>query len=347
MTLGTDIAKKIEDTVDHDIRIMHVCGTHEAAIAKYGIRTVLPKQYKIVMGPGCPVCITPQGEIDAACELAARGNIVCTYGDLLRVPGTKTSLEHVEGDVRIVQGIAKAVEIAKENPDREVTFISVGFETTVPTVAATLLTRPPENFSILVSHRLVPPVMEWLMAQGESQLDGFLLPGHVCAVMGYHEYERFKVPQVVAGFEPEDILLGLLMLAGQVESGEAKVENAYPRVVTREGNVKAQNLMKEVFRPADVEWRGFPVIPNSGLALRAEFEQYDAQKKFDLVYEKVTKKAGCICDQVLRGLKDPVDCKLFGKACTPRVPVGPCMVSHEGGCRIWYLYNQKKTDVIC
>lgn len=342
MTLGTEIAKKIADTVDRDIRIMHVCGTHEASIAKYGIRTVLPKQYKIVMGPGCPVCITPQGEIDASCELAQRGNIVCTYGDLLRVPGSKTSLEHVDGDVRIVQGVAKAVEIAKENPDREVTFISVGFETTVPTVAATLLTEPPENFSILVSHRLVPPAMKWLMAQGESQLDGFLLPGHVCAVMGYHEYEQFKVPQVVAGFEPEDILLGLLMLAEQVENEEAKVENAYPRVVTREGNVKAQKLMHEVFKPADVEWRGFPVIPDSGLALRPEFEQYDAQKKFGLVYEKVTKKAGCICDQVLRGLKDPTDCKLFGKACTPRIPVGPCMVSHEGACRIWYLYNQKK-----
>lgn len=340
MTLGTDIAKKISDIVDRDIRIMHVCGTHEAAISKYGIRSVLPPQFKIVMGPGCPVCITPQGEIDAACQLAEDGCIVCTYGDLLRVPGSKTSLEHVDGDVRIVQGIAKAVETAKENPGKEVCFISVGFETTVPTAAAAILTEPPENFSILVSHRLVPPAMKWLMEQGESALDGFLLPGHVCAVMGYHEYEVFKVPQVAAGFEPEDILLGLLMIARQIENGEAKVENAYPRVVTREGNIKAQRLMKEVFEPTDVEWRGFPVIPNSGLKLRPEFEQYDAQKKFNLVYEKVTKKAGCICDRVLRGLAEPTDCKLFDKVCTPRVPVGPCMVSHEGACRIWYQYNK-------
>ena len=342
MTLGSDIAQTLARVVDRDIRVMHVCGTHEAAIAKYGIRSVLPKQMKIVMGPGCPVCITPQGEIDAAVELAERGCIVCTYGDLLRVPGSKSSLEKVDGDVRIVQGITKAVEIAREHPDREVVFISVGFETTVPTVAATLMTAPPENFSVLVSHRLVPPAMEWLMAQGEASLDGFILPGHVCAVMGYHEYEQFKVPQVVAGFEPEDVLLGLLMLAEQIENGEAKVENAYPRVVSREGNVKAQRLMHEVFTPTDVEWRGFPVIPNSGLMLKPEFEQYDAQKKFDLVYEKVTKKAGCICDQVLRGIADPTDCKLFGKVCTPRVPVGPCMVSHEGACRIWHQYNQRR-----
>ena len=295
----------------------NVCGTHEAAIAKYGIRSVLPPQLKIVMGPGCPVCITPQGEIDAACELAERGCIVTTYGDLLRVPGTKTSLEHVSGDVRIVQGAAKAVEIARQNPDKEVVFISV-------------------------SHRLVPPAMKWLMAQGEASLDGFILPGHVCAVMGYHEYEAFPVPQVVAGFEPEDILLSLLMIARQVENGEAKVENAYPRVVTREGNVKAQRLMQEVFTPTDVEWRGFPVIPDSGLALKPEFEAFDAQKKFDLVYAKVTKNSGCICDRVLRGLADPSDCKLYGKACTPRVPVGPCMVSHEGACRIWYQYQLQK-----
>lgn len=336
------MATLLAEVVDQDIRIMHVCGTHEAVIAKYGIRSVLPPQIEIVMGPGCPVCITPQGEIDAACELAERGCIVTTYGDLLRVPGTKTSLEHVNGDVRIVQGATKAVEIARENPYREVVFISVGFETTVPTVAATLLTNPPENFSILVSHRLIPPAMQWLLAQDEADLNGFILPGHVCAVMGYHEYEAFAVPQIVAGFEPEDILLSLLMVARQIREGEARVENAYPRVVTREGNVKAQKLMQEVFVPTDVEWRGFPIIPNSGLKLRAEFEAFDAQKKFDLVYAKVTKTSGCICDRVLRGLADPSDCKLYGKACTPRIPIGPCMVSHEGACRIWYQYQLNK-----
>ncbi|HJK01301.1 MAG TPA: hydrogenase formation protein HypD [Methanocorpusculum sp.] len=342
MTIGIDIATMLTEMVDRDIRIMHVCGTHEAAIAKYGIRSVLPPQMKIVMGPGCPVCITPQGEIDAACTLAERGCIVATYGDLLRVPGTNTSLGQVNGDVRIVQGISKAVEIAYKHPNKEVVFISVGFETTVPTVAATMLTTPPENFSVLVSHRLVPPVMRWLINQGETSLDGFILPGHVCAVMGYHEYEGFPVPQVVAGFEPEDILLSLLMIVKQVMAGEVNVENAYPRAVTRDGNTKAQMLMHEVFTPMDVEWRGFPIIPESGLSLRQEFEEFDAQKKFDLVYAKVTKNSCCICDRVLRGLADPPDCKLYGKACTPRFPIGPCMVSHEGACRIWYQYKIQK-----
>jgi hydrogenase expression/formation protein HypD len=342
MTIGIDMAKTLAKMVDRNIRIMHVCGTHEAAIAKYGIRSILPPQIKIVMGPGCPVCITPQGEIDAACELAERGCIVATYGDLLRVPGTKTSLERVNGDVRIVQGVTKAVEIARQNPDREVVFISIGFETTVPTVAATLLTHPPENFSILASHRLVPPAMKWLMAQGEATLDGFILPGHVCAVMGYHEYEALPVPQVVAGFEPEDILLSFLMIVRQMKSGEVKVENAYPRVVTHEGNANAQKLMQEVFIPTDVEWRGFPVIPDSGLKLRSEFEAFDAQKKFALVYTRATKNSGCICDLVLRGVAVPSDCKLYRKSCTPRVPIGPCMVSHEGACRIWHQYQPQK-----
>ncbi|MDR3101695.1 MAG: hydrogenase formation protein HypD [Methanocalculaceae archaeon] len=342
MTVGTDMAKLLADVVDRDIRVMHVCGTHEAIIAKYGIRSVLPSQLKIVMGPGCPVCITPQGEIDAACELAERGCMVAIYGDLLRVPGTKRSLEQVNGNVQIVMGAAKAVEIARQNPDKEIVFVSVGFETTVPTVAATLLTNPPKNFSVLVSHRLVPPVMKWLMDQGGASLDGFILPGHVCAVMGYHGYEAFPMPQVIAGFEPEDILLSFLMIARQIKSGEIKVENAYPRVVTREGNIKAQKLMQDVFVPTDVEWRGFPVIPDSGLKLKPEFEVFDAQKKFDLVYARVTKNSGCICDKVLRGLADPSDCKLYGKACTPRIPIGPCMVSCEGACRIWYQYQLNK-----
>ena len=342
MSLGSDITTKLNDSVDRNLRIMHVCGTHEASIAKYGIRSIISPKLKIVMGPGCPVCITPQSEIDSACILAEKGCIVTTYGDLMRVPGTKTSLEQVSGDVRIVQGAAKAVEIAKQNPSKEVVFVSVGFETTAPTVSATLLSDPPENFSIIVSHRLVPPAMKWLMEQKDgADLNGFILPGHVCAVMGYHEYEQFNVPQVVAGFEPEDILLALLMLVNQIKSNENKVENAYPRVVSREGNVVAQKLIKEVFTPKDVEWRGFPVIPNSGLKLKPEFEKYDAIQKFNIVTPPPKKNPGCICDRVLRGISDPVDCKLYGKLCTPKVPVGPCMVSHEGACKIWYQYNQK------
>ncbi|MDD4300645.1 MAG: hydrogenase formation protein HypD, partial [Methanomicrobium sp.] len=246
MSGGKDIKKALDEIVDKEYTFMHICGTHEAAIAKSGLRSVLPKGLKIVMGPGCPVCITPQGEIDAALELAAKGCIIATYGDLMRVPGTKGTLDSCGGDVRVVQGVHKAVEIAKET-DKEVVFISVGFETTAPTVAATILANPPDNFSILCSHRFVPPAMKFLLEQGEASLDGFLLPGHVCVVTGYEMYEEFPVPQVVAGFEPDDILLGLYMLVKQVKEGRAEVENAYPRAVAKEGNKKAMDMLYQVF----------------------------------------------------------------------------------------------------
>ncbi len=342
MAGGMEIRKALDEIVDRDYTFMHICGTHEASIARSGLRSILPKGLKIVMGPGCPVCITPQGEIDAALELAAKGCIIATYGDLMRVPGTNGSLDTCGGDVRVVQGVHKAVEIAKEVPDKEVVFISVGFETTAPTVAATILTNPPENFSILCSHRFVPPAMKFLLEQGEAKIDGFMLPGHVCVVTGYEMYEQFKVPQVVAGFEPEDILLGLYMLVKQAREGRTDVENAYPRAVDRLGNQKAMKMLYEVFEPTDVEWRGFPVIPDSGLKLKPKYEKYDALKKFGVEIKHVEKNSACICDKVLRGISDPTDCKLFSKACTPRKPVGPCMVSHEGACRIWALYNQKR-----
>jgi hydrogenase expression/formation protein HypD len=338
MTAGSDISKKLHELVDRDLAFMHICGTHEASIARHGIRSLLPPRLKIVMGPGCPVCITPQGEIDTALSLADQGVILATYGDLLRVPGSKGSLESSGGDVRVVQGVHKAVEIAEKNRE-EVVFISVGFETTAPTVAAALLSNPPGNFSLLSYHRLVPPAMAWLLAQGEARLDGFILPGHVCTVTGYAEYEKFPVPQVVAGFAPDDFLLGLLMLVQMVKNGETGVRNAYPRAVTREGNVKAKEMMYRVFEPSDVEWRGFPVIPGSGLRLRPEFSRYDAVKKFSLTIPHVEKHSACICDRVLRGIAQPTDCRLFGKGCTPRSPIGPCMVSHEGACRIWHTYR--------
>ena len=340
MATGNEIAETLHELVDRDVTFMHICGTHEAAIARTGLRSLLPRQLKIVMGPGCPVCITPQGEIDAALDLIDKDCIIATYGDLIRVPGSKGSLESSGGDVRIVQGVHKAVEIAKKT-DKEVVFISVGFETTAPTVAATILTKPPKNFSILSCHRIVPPAMKWLLEQGEAKLDGFMLPGHVCTVMGFEDYEQFPVPQVVAGFEPEDILLGLLMLVKQVQGGTHRVENAYPRAVSREGNTKAKKIMYEVFETFDIEWRGFPVIPHSGLRLKKEFEEYDAQKKFDIVFRKISKHSACICDKVLRGISQPSDCGLFSKTCSPRTPVGPCMVSHEGACKIWHMYKTK------
>jgi hydrogenase expression/formation protein HypD len=342
MALGQEISRKLDQLVDRDLSFMHICGTHEASIARHGLRSLLPKRLKIVMGPGCPVCITPQGEIDAALELVQKGCTVATYGDLLRVPGSSGSLESCGGDVRVVQGVHKAVEIA-EQTDTEVVFISVGFETTAPTVAATLQASPPENFSILSCHRLVPPAMKWLLEQGEANLHGFMLPGHVCTVTGYSDYEQFPVPQVVAGFEPEDILLGLLMLTTQVREGVHRIDNAYPRAVCREGNVRAKEIMYRVFEPCDSEWRGFPVIPGSGLRLRPEFSVYDAQKKFDIEVRHVDKHTACICDKVLRGIAQPSDCRLFDTACSPRRPVGPCMVSHEGACRIWHTYRVRES----
>ena len=285
MATGNEIAKTLRTLVDRDMTFMHICGTHEAAIARTGLRSILPKQLKIVMGPGCPVCITPQGEIDAALDLVKKDCIIATYGDLLRVPGSEGSLESCGGDVRIVQGIHKAVEIA-EKTDKEVVFISVGFETTAPTVAASILSHPPDNFSILSCHRLVPPAMKWLLQQGEAKLDGFVLPGHVCAVMGYEEYEQFPVPQVVAGFEAEDILLGLVMLVEQIQKGTHHVDNAYPRVVTREGNVKAKKIMYDVFEPCDVEWRGFPVIPASGLGSNRNLSSTMHRKNLRLYTKK-------------------------------------------------------------
>ena len=341
MAVLREVTQALDEAVaaaGRDLNFMHICGTHEAAIARNGLRSVLPAGLRIVMGPGCPVCITPQGEIDAAIELARQGVVIATYGDLLRVPGTDGSLESCGGDIRVVQGVHKAVEIA-ERTDREVVFVSVGFETTAPTVAASLAAGAPENFSILCYHRLVPPAMAWLLEQGEAALDGFLLPGHVCLVAGYREYEQFPVPQVVAGFDPDEVLLGLLMLTRQVVEGRAVVENAYPRAVTRDGNPKARALLAEVFEPADVEWRGFPVIPRSGLRLRAPYRQYDAQERFGVRIVPTPKATACICDRVLRGLASPDDCRLFSRTCTPRTPVGPCMVSHEGACRIWHQFR--------
>ncbi|NTU99753.1 MAG: hydrogenase formation protein HypD [Methanoregulaceae archaeon] len=342
MALGQEISRKLDQLVDRDLSFMHICGTHEASIARHGLRSLLPKRMKIVMGPGCPVCITPQGEIDAALDLVQKGCTVATYGDLLRVPGSSGSLESCGGDIRVVQGVHKAVEIA-EQTDKEVVFISVGFETTAPTVAATLMASPPENFSILSCHRLVPPAMKWLLEQGEANLQGFMLPGHVCTVTGYSDYEQFPVPQVVAGFEPEDILLGLLMLTTQVREGVHRIDNAYPRAVCREGNVRAKEIIYRVFEPCDSEWRGFPVIPGSGLRLRPEFSGYDAQKKFEIEVRHVEKHTACICDKVLRGIAQPSDCRLFDTACSPRRPVGPCMVSHEGACRIWHTYRVRES----
>jgi hydrogenase expression/formation protein HypD len=339
--LARGLAAKIEKiAAGREIKIMHVCGTHEYSITKSGIRSLLPKNVRIVMGPGCPVCVTPQNEIDVLIKLAQDGKTIYTYGDLLRVPGSYSSLYDTVGDIHIVQSISQAVDAARKEPSKDAVFMAVGFETTAPTTAAVMLQDPPENFSVVTSHRLIPPAMKWLLEQGEAQIDGFLLPGHVCVIMGSHEYEEFHVPQAIAGFEPVEILYGLYMIVKQIVEGRAVVENAYPRAVKPEGNVKAIGMMHEVFDVTDVTWRGFPVIPDSGLKLKPEFQKYDALHKYGLKLGESIATKGCLCNEVLRGIRDPTDCKLFGKACTPIKPVGACMVSTEGACRIWYTYGR-------
>ena len=321
-----------------EIKIMHVCGTHEASITRFGVRSLLPENLRVVMGPGCPVCITPQGEIDAAIKMAKEGITVATYGDLMRVPGTEGSLADSGGDVHIVGSITHAVDLAKKT-DNEVVFIAVGFETTAPTTSVALLQTLPRNFSILCSHRLIPPALRWLLEQvheSGAKIDGFLLPGHVCTIIGLRPFEEFPVPQVVAGFEPNDVLYGLYLITKQIVNGEHKVENAYPRVVHYEGNVKAQELMQRTFDVVDVEWRGFPVISQSGYAIKREFESCDARLRHNLDFTSKEVKTGCICNLVLQGLRVPTDCKLFAKVCVPHKAVGPCMVSGEGSCNVWY-----------
>jgi hydrogenase expression/formation protein HypD len=335
------LSRRITELVSQhgkEIKIMHVCGTHEASITRFGVRSLLPENLKVVMGPGCPVCITPQGEIDAAVKLARDGITVATYGDLMRVPGSDGSLAESGGDVRIVGSVTQAVDLAKKTSD-EVVFIAVGFETTAPTTSVALLQSLPGNFSIMCAHRLIPPALRWLLARvGESgaQIDGFLLPGHVSTILGLRPFEEFAIPQVVAGFEPNDILYGFYLIVRQIMNGERKVENAYPRVVRYEGNVKAQSLMQRTFDVVDLEWRGFPIIPQSGYAIKRDFESHDAQLRYSLDFSSKEVKTGCICNLVLQGLKVPTDCKLFATVCVPYKAVGPCMVSGEGACRIWY-----------
>ncbi len=335
------LSSKIAELVarhGQEIKIMHVCGTHEAAITRFGVRSLLPDQLKVIMGPGCPVCITPQGEIDAAIQMASDGITIATYGDLMRVPGSDGSLADSGGDVHIVGSIMHAIELAKKTTN-DVVFIAVGFETTAPTTSVALLQDLPSNFSIVCSHRLIPPALQWLLERVEesgAHIDGFLLPGHVSTIIGLKPFERFTVPQVVAGFEPNDILYAFYLIVKQIVKGHHRVENAYPRVVQPKGNVKAQNLMRRTFDVVDREWRGFPVIAQSGYAIKRAFDEHDAQKKYGLTFTSKERKTGCICNLVLQGLKVPTDCALFARVCTPYKAVGPCMVSGEGACNIWF-----------
>ncbi len=333
--------------------IMEVCGGQTHAIVKFGVDTLLPPQITLLHGPGCPVCVTPVELIDRAIELAARPDVIFTsFGDMLRVPGSHTDLLAVKaggGDVRMVYSPLDALRIAQLNPDKQVVFFAVGFETTAPANAMAVYQAHKlgiGNFSILVSHVLVPPAIEALLNSPLSRVDGFLAAGHVCAVVGYEEYyplaARYSVPFVVTGFEPLDILQGVYMVVKQLEEGRAEVENQYSRTVRRAGNVPAQALVREVFEITDRKWRGIGAIPRSGLALRPAFAAYDAEQRFGLAGPGVEEDTECISGLVLQGVKKPHECPAFGTRCTPERPLGATMVSNEGACAAYYRYRRRE-----
>ena len=351
--LADEIVSKIKKQ-NVKLKFMHVCGTHQDTLVKNGLDDLLKKcGIEIGQGPGCPVCVTTQKEIEEMLQLARAGKIVTSFGDMINVPGEIQSLRSMKAegfDVRTVYGIEDAVNIAQKNKDKEVVFMAVGFETTAPTTASVLLKNPPDNFSILSCHRTIPEALKAIIEMGEIKIDGLIEPGHVSTIIGTKPYEflskDYKVPQVVAGFEPIDILMASWMLVEQIKNNTALVQNEYTRVVHKEGNIKAIDAIEKVFEKDDIKWRGFPIIPKSSLRLRSSFEKYDARRKYeddliDLQNKVFHEPAGCRCGELLRGLVTPFECPLFGQACTPETPVGPCMVSIEGSCNIEYRYSKK------
>lgn len=350
-SLASKMADRIKAISTKPARFMEICGTHTVAIFKHGIREVLPDQIDLVSGPGCPVCVTATRDIDKAIKLARIPDvIVTTFGDMVRVPGSESSLEREKGrgaDVRMVYSTMDALEIARKHPEKKVVFLGVGFETTAPTIAAAVVAAEAEglkNFSVLSSHKLLPPAMDALLSGGELDVNGFMCPGHVSTIIGTAAYEvvcaQYHTPCVVMGFEPLDILQGIYMLVSQVEAAEARVEIEYRRAVAPEGNLNALKTMDRVFEPCDAPWRGLGVIPKSGLALRGAYRSLDAEALFDLEIPDSPEPPGCQCGDILRGVKKPTGCKLFRGVCTPENPVGPCMVSSEGTCAAYYKYSR-------
>jgi len=337
------------------VRLMEICGTHTVAIFRSGMKELLPSTIQLISGPGCPVCVTANEDIDRAIWLARQHRVItATFGDLVRVPGSYSSL-HVErskgADVRIVYGTLDALQIARDNPDREVVFLGIGFETTSPTVAAAIQqarAEGVENFSVFSAHKLLPPAMKALLDAGDLSLSGFICPGHVSTVIGAGAYQevvtRYHIPCVVTGFEPLDILQGITMLMDLVEKKEPAVLIQYRRAVTWEGNVAARRLLAEIFEPVDTTWRGLGPIPLSGLGFRSSWQKYDATKRFSMPSIQVKEHPGCRCGDVLRGIMTPPECGLFRKVCTPQNPMGPCMVSGEGTCGAYYRYHGYTVD---
>jgi len=349
--LAQQLSRQIHKITTRPWVIMEVCGGQTHAIVKFGIDTLLPDKIELVHGPGCPVCVTPLEMIDRALAIAARKEVIfCSFGDMLRVPGSKTDLLSIKaqgGDVRIVYSPMDAVRIAQENPSKEIVFFAVGFETTAPANAMAVYQASEQgldNFSMLVSHVLVPPAMEAVLSSKSNRVQGFLAAGHVCAVMGYTEYppiaSKFRVPIVVTGFEPLDILQGVAMCVQQLEEGRHELENQYVRAVKEQGNRLAQDLISKVFYVVPRKWRGIGEIPYSGLALSSNYRKFDAEIKFDLRDIKTEESLECISGLVLQGIKKPHDCPAFGSKCTPEHPLGATMVSSEGACSAYYKYKR-------
>lgn len=342
--------KKLTERIGRPVKFMEVCGTHTVAIFRHGIRGVIPKEISLLSGPGCPVCVTPIKDVDAAIAIAnLDGTILTTFGDMMRVPGSKKSLFHAQAEgakISIVYSPMDALKMAAENKDKNIVFFATGFETTSPSIAGTLFEASRsgiDNFYIYSAHKVVPPALKALLDSPDLKIDGFILPGHVSTIIGTEPYEfiaaDYSISSVVTGFDAVDILTAILMLLDQIASGRAAVEIQYTKVVRKEGNPKAMSLINEFFEPCDANWRGIGVIPGSGLKLRKQASRFDVSNVFNLDIPDAPEPKGCQCGQVLTGVKIPTDCRLFGKACTPEHPVGACMVSTEGSCAAYYKYS--------
>lgn len=343
------VADELKRISKKEITLMEVCGGHTMAIHRFGLHSLLPPNIHLVSGPGCPVCVSSQHFIDLAMTYSRiPGVIITTYGDLIRVPGSSTSLEKERAagsDIRIIYSVLESLEIARQNPEKKVIFLGIGFETTAPSTAAAIIKAKQENISnffVLSAHKVMPPVMKALVEEG-VKIDGFIAPGHVSAITGISIYNElasvYGLGVVVSGFEPVDIMQAILMLATQIEFISPKVEVQYNRVVNREGNKIAQKVLNEVFEFRDDNWRGLGLIPKSGLGIIDDLSSFDAEKQFIVKIPESTEPEECICGQILRGLKTPLDCSLFGKKCTPSDPVGACMVSGEGTCATYFKYR--------
>ncbi len=338
------------EKLGRQINIMEVCGTHTVSIFRNGIRTILPKQLKLLSGPGCPVCVTNQGYIDTVLQLADRDDcLIATYGDMIRVPGRGGSLETKQtgNNIKIVLSSEDALQLAKDNPDKTIVFVAVGFETTAPATAVVVkeaAEQSIDNFCILSGHKLVVPAMRALLSEKNDKIDAFLCPGHVSVIIGSDAFAEivadFKRPCVVAGFEPLQIAEGLAEICSQLADGKAELKSMYAAVVTSQGNTTAQQIIDECFEAADGYWRGLGKIEKSSLKLKDKYAKFDALKRFDITETLAEELGVCRCGQVLCGLIEPADCELFGKKCTPRSPIGPCMVSSEGACAAWFKYGR-------